>query len=95
MRLRWSPEALDDLLHIREHIDRDHPGAARDVVLRIVCTVEHILTRHPQFGRPGRVPGTRDLVIPRLPYLVPYRVGADTIDILRIFHVTRRWPDAL
>lgn len=44
-------------------------------------------------GRPGRVPGTRELVIPRTTFIVPYRLVGNTIQILRIFHGTRRWPE--
>jgi toxin ParE1/3/4 len=47
----------------------------------------------PHRGRPGRWPGTRELVIPRTPYIVPYRVQGDLIEILRVFHGARRWPE--
>jgi len=43
-------------------------------------------------GRPGRVPSTRELVIPSTPYLVPYWVRDDCIEVLRVFHAARRWP---
>jgi toxin ParE1/3/4 len=45
-------------------------------------------------GRPGRVPGTRELVIPNTPFIVPYRVVGNTIQVLRILHGARPWPDA-
>ena len=44
-------------------------------------------------GRPGRWSGTRELVIPRTFDIVPYRVRGDVIEILRVFHSDRRWPD--
>jgi toxin ParE1/3/4 len=43
-------------------------------------------------GRPGRVSGTRELVIPGTPYIVPYRVRGGKLEILRILHATQRWP---
>jgi toxin ParE1/3/4 len=46
-------------------------------------------------GRPGRVPGTREFVIARTPYVVPYRVRGDAIEILRVYHGARLWPAAL
>jgi toxin ParE1/3/4 len=52
-----------------------------------------LLVELPHRGRPGRWPGTRELVIPRTPYIVPYRVRGDFIEILRVFHGARRWPD--
>ncbi len=56
--------------------------------------VETLLPDNPEMGRPGRVPGTRELVIPRTPFIVPYRLVGNTIQILRVFHGTRRWPEA-
>jgi hypothetical protein len=44
-------------------------------------------------GRPGRVPGTRELVVPRTPSIVPYRGQRATIQILRVFRGARRWPE--
>ena len=44
-------------------------------------------------GRPGRVPGTRELVVPGTRYLVPYRVTGDTLQILRVYHGARNWPE--
>ena len=41
------------------------------------------------------VPGTRELVIPRTPYIVPHRLQRTTIQILRVYHAARRWPDSL
>jgi toxin ParE1/3/4 len=45
-------------------------------------------------GRPGRVPGTREFVIPRTPHIVPYRLQGESIQILRVYHGARRWPDS-
>ena len=49
--------------------------------------------QHPKSGRPGRVAGTLELVIPRLPYIVPYRIKGDAIEVLRIYHAARMWPE--
>ena len=73
----------------------DNPAAARRVALRIVETVEQQLPDNPHLGRPGRVPGTRELVIPRTPYIVPYRVHRNALEILRVYHGARRWPESL
>ena len=88
----WSPEAIDDLVALRSYIEQDDPAAAQRVALHIIHDVETLLTSNPQMGRPGRVPGTRELVIPRTPYIVPYRLRDKTIQILRVFHGARRWP---
>ncbi|WP_410052977.1 type II toxin-antitoxin system RelE/ParE family toxin [Bradyrhizobium sp. SZCCHNS1054] len=57
--------------------------------------VETLLPSRPEMGRPGHVPGTGELVIPRTPYIVPYRLIDETIQILRVFHSARRWPESL
>ena len=61
MTILWSPEAIDDLTSLRAYIAEDDPAAARGVVLHIIHNVELLLPNNPQMGRPGRVPGTREL----------------------------------
>jgi len=82
----WSPEAIDDLAALRAYIEQDNPAAAQRVVLRIIENIETLLPDSPEMGRPGRVPGTRELVIPRTPFDVPYRVVGNTLQILRVLH---------
>ena len=62
--------------------------------LRVLHDIEHLLPDNPHMGRAGRVPGTRELVIPQTPYIVPYRVQGEVIQILRVYHGARRWPDS-
>ena len=95
MNLIWSPEAIDDLGSIREYIARDDPRAAREVVSAIVMLVERQLPQFPRSGRKGRVDGTLELVVPRLPFVVPYRLTDNGIEILRVYHASRIWPDQL
>ncbi len=80
---------------MREFIERDDPTAARKTALRIVEAVETLIPANPKVGRPGRVSGTRELVIARTPFIVPYRLREGTIEVLRVFHGARRWPDRL
>lgn len=94
MNIVWSPEAIEDLASLRAYIAEDNPAAARRIALRIVQVIELMLPDNPQSGRPGRVPGTRELIIPRTPYVVPYRVQGNTLQILRVYHSARRWPDS-
>jgi toxin ParE1/3/4 len=94
MNIVWSPEAIQDLISLRAYIAEESTAGARRIVLRILHDVEGLLADNPEMGRPGRVPGTRELVIPRSPYIVPYRVRRGTIQILRVFHGARRWPDS-
>jgi toxin ParE1/3/4 len=91
----WSPEAVDDLVELRAFIEQDDPAAAQRIARHILRNVETLLSKNPAMGRPGRVPGTRELVIPRTPFIVPYRLRGSTIQVLRIFHSARRWPEKL
>jgi toxin ParE1/3/4 len=92
-RIVWSPQAIDDLESLRAYIGRDSPSAANRVALKIVNTVETLLPGNPEIGRQGRVAGTRELVISGTPFIVPYRADLDAIQILRVYHGARKWPD--
>ncbi|MFI5352043.1 MAG: type II toxin-antitoxin system RelE/ParE family toxin [Candidatus Binatales bacterium] len=92
MQVRWLRRALNSLAEEAAYIARDDPGAAARIVERIVTSVER-LGAHPVSGRPGRVPGTRELVVSGTPYLVPYRVRGETVEVLRVFHGARKWPE--
>jgi toxin ParE1/3/4 len=93
MKLRWSPEAIEDLVALRAYIAADDPRAAQRVMSRIIDAAELMLPDNPRIGRPGRVSGTRELVIPRTPYILPYRIRDGVIEILRVYHSARKWPD--
>ena len=62
------------------------------MVRRVLAAVA-LLAEQPGMGRPGRVPGTRELIVPRTRYIVPYRVRGETVEVLRVFHTSRRLPD--
>ena len=91
MRVRWLRTALANLDAEAEYIAEDNPAAAARVVQRILRAVDH-LKYNPAMGRAGRVPGTRELVVAETPYILPYRVREDAIEILRVFHAARKWP---
>ena len=95
MNIVWSPEAIEDLVSLRAYTAEDNPAAARRTVRHVIESIEQIIPDNPRSSRAGRVPGTRELVIPRSPYIVPYRLQRTTIQILRVYHGVRRWPDSL
>lgn len=94
MRLEWSPFALEDRDRIFDYIEQDNPRAAVAVDDRIREQVE-TLVKFPESGRPGRIEGTRELVINRTPYIASYRIQDHTVRILRVLHGAQFWPDAL
>jgi addiction module RelE/StbE family toxin len=83
VRVKWLRRALRNLEEEADYIARDDPQAAAQVVERIAASVD-LLATHPALGRPGRVPGTRELIVTGTPYIVPYRVRDDTVEILRV-----------
>src|ERR1700730_967800 len=95
MTLLWSPESIHDLIALRAYIAEHDPASAKRVALHILRSVEHLLSENPKLGAPGRVPGTRELVIPKPPSVVPYRFRGPTIEIVRVSHSSRRWPQRL
>jgi toxin ParE1/3/4 len=84
--------ALADLDELMNYIAKDNPEAANEVARKIWRTTQ-MLSNHPAIGRVGRVPGTRELVISGTPYIVPYRVIFDEVQILRVLHAARKWPE--
>ena len=92
MRTRWTRPALADLEAIGDFVARENPHAAQRLVARIVSAVE-TLRDHPHLGRPGRIAGTRELVVSETPFVVPYRVVDGEVQVLAVFHGARLWPD--
>lgn len=91
MQIKWLRTALRNLDDEATYIAQDDPAAARLVVARVLDAVAQ-LADQPGLGRPGRVPGTRELVVLKTRYLVPYRVQGNTVEVLRVFHTSRRLP---
>jgi toxin ParE1/3/4 len=90
MRVRWTTDAADDLERICDYVARERPEAARRLALDVLRVIEG-LRAFPNLGRPGRVQGTRELVLAR-PFLAVYEVGEQEVQILRILHGARQWP---
>ena len=93
-RLEHAPRYFRGLEDIHERIVADNPTAASRMIERIRAAVMG-LAASPALGRPGRVAGTRELVIPGTPYIVPYRVKGGVVQIITILHGAQRWPDTL
>ncbi len=94
MKVIWSRRAVRHLVALRQYIAKDNPAAARDVAERILAAVE-LLRDHPHLGRSGRILGTREIVIPDTPFVIPYRVREGSIELIAVFHGRQKWPDRL
>lgn len=94
MRVRWTQPARRDFLGICDWIDQRNPQAAAAVGRRLLNAADR-LAAMPRLGRTGRVEGTRELVVPGLPYVMVYVAEEDddaAVVILRVIHGAMRWP---
>ncbi len=92
VKVRWTRLAIEDLDHAHDYIAARSPAGARAVIERVESALK-ALKSHPEMGRPGRVEGTRELVIPGTPFIVAYRPFKKRLDILAFIHGARRWPE--
>ena len=94
MTIVWSPRAVRHLTDLRAYIARDNADAAARVAVTLLTAVER-LAGMPSLGRPGRVSGTRELVVPGTPCVIPYRLRGERLEIIAVFHGRQQWPTRL
>lgn len=92
MKIRWTLLAVAHLESAHDFVVAERPAAAGKMMDRILSAIE-ALERHPDLGRPGRVSGTRELVITGTPLIVAYRLRRNEIQVLAILHGARKWPE--
>ncbi len=93
MRVRWDLKALEQLEAEGLYIAQDSPAVASRVGIRIMDAADG-LARYPLQGRPGRITGTRELVIPRTSYLLVYRVRGQVVEVLALQHAAQQRPES-
>jgi toxin ParE1/3/4 len=91
LTLVWLRRAITDRDAQLDYIAQDNSRAAIEQGDRIVDQVSQ-LVRHPEIGRAGRIPGTRELVIGRTPFIVVYRIRGGRIELLRLLHGAQQYP---
>jgi toxin ParE1/3/4 len=91
MRVLWSRRAIRHLVSLREYIEEGSEQNAALVANRILRAIE-LLQTQPGMGRAGRVSGTRELVVPETPYIIPYRIRRDHLELIAVFHGRQKWP---
>ena len=91
-RLVWRPLALADREAIMDYIAQDNPIAAADLDAEFEASAE-TARQLPTLYKPGRVPGTREIVV-RPNYVLVYRIedNGGTVAMLRVLHAARQWP---
>lgn len=93
MKLIWTPSARKARSAAIDYIAQDSPRAALSQLDEIERQTD-MLIAHPDMGRPGRIDGTRELVVSRTPFIVIYRVKrrAKRIELFRFLHGAQQWP---
>ena len=89
-RLTWRPMSLADREAIMEYIAQDNPAAAIDLDIEFEAKADNARQR-PKLYKPGRVKGTREIVV-RPNYVMVYRVSGDLVEVLRVLHAAQPWP---
>jgi len=84
-------QRLPTWMQKRTTFAEDNPAAAGRFVQKILRAVD-LPKQNPAMGRAGRVAGARELVVSETPYIIPYRVRGDAMEILRVFHAAGKWP---
>ena len=94
MAVTWSPRARGQLNELVTHIAHDDPDAADRMIDRIFAATAN-LESYPALGRPGRIEGTRELIVSGMPYIVAYRVQQERVHIVAVWHASQRRPRSL
>lgn len=90
MLIEWAESARNDLVEaLNWFIEQDDTETGQSIVARLFAVTDR-LEKFPNSGRQGLIPGTRELVVPGLPYFLVYKVS-DKVEILRVMHTSRLW----
>ena len=92
MRVIWTPEAQQDRADVWDHVAADNPRAAARMD-ELSSDAAARLAEHPQLGRPGKIPATREL-IPHESYRLGYEIDPQAVCVLALVQTARQWPPA-
>lgn len=92
MKITWTKRAARHLRSAYEFWTQEKSQSGADSMLEHIFSTIELLVRHPELGRGGRVPGTRELVLRPLPFIVVYRVRRNRVEILALLHGAKKWP---
>ncbi len=94
MRILWTDEALGDLEEILAYYYLEvSPRTAATVERRIIGEIEALPPYPERIRESDRIPGARELVVNKLPYVVFVQVRDDVIVILNVVHTKRKFPN--
>ena len=91
MLIKWTASAEEDFTQALSYLlEQGEEQAAQTLASRLLRAIDR-LAMFPHSGRPGHLPGSRELVVPDLPYFAVYTVGQESVTIMRIIHTSRLW----
>jgi toxin ParE1/3/4 len=90
MRLAWREMARNDRFRIMDHIAQDNPAAAISLDEKF-AEKARLAAQTPSKYKPGRYPGTREIII-HPNYVMVYRITREAVEIIRILHARQQWP---
>ncbi|MFM6250342.1 MAG: type II toxin-antitoxin system RelE/ParE family toxin, partial [Dolichospermum sp.] len=90
--VKWLRQALRNLEQVRNYIIQDNPTAAQELIIKIQNAANQ-LEKYPFMGKSGRVEGTKELIISNSPYMIIYRVKEESVEVLRILHTSKCYPE--
>ena len=92
MKINWTKRAVRHLRSAYEFWTEEKSQGAADSMLDHIFSTVELLGRHPELGRSGRIPGTRELGLRPLPFIVVYRLRKNRVEIIAVLHGARKWP---
>lgn len=92
MQVKWLRRALPNLEQARNYVFQDNPTAAQELIIKIQNAANQ-LQNYPFMGKNGRVEGTKELIISNSPYILIYRIKEETVEVLRILHTSKFYPE--
>lgn len=90
LQILWNDEARSDLGSIIRYIAERNPQAAKGLKNLIESAVLPAV-EHPYLYRPGRVSGTREIVV-HPNYVLVYQVGDGVLEVMRVLHARQQYP---
>lgn len=92
MNVYFTPTAKTDLTSLKDYLEPRNAVAAQKQ-LSAIATSARLLETFPLIGKEGRVPETRELVVPGTKYILVYAIlSAENLYILRVLHGAEMFP---
>ena len=94
MRVNWTKSAINDLEIEANYLSKISPSIEDSFLKHVESSID-LIKEYPELGRIGRVNQTRELILKKFQYILVYLVESSYIDIIRLLHTSRKWPNSL